>query len=144
MTAQIRPNRMEVSDRFPMLGFAVRAEEPNVEAEVVLAQLQGLQRPRFEKVTGADGHAAEHLVGLDPGVPGELPAAAYDSFVRDTVAFLEYVAEPTKAKRQALTRRLQAPLLKHLNHYLQLVMPGAGVVVDEALRPVSLRPAGSL
>jgi ubiquinol-cytochrome c reductase cytochrome c1 subunit len=68
----------------------------------VLAQLQGLQRPRFEKVTGEDGHAAEHLVGLDPGVPGELPAAAYDSFVRDTVAFLEYVAEPTKAKRQAL------------------------------------------
>jgi ubiquinol-cytochrome c reductase cytochrome c1 subunit len=68
----------------------------------VLAGLQGLQRPRFEKVTGADGHATEHLVGLDPGVPGELPAAAFDSFVRDTVAFLEYVAEPTKAKRQAL------------------------------------------
>jgi len=37
MTAQIRPNRMEVSDRFPMLGFAVRVDEPNVEAEVVLA-----------------------------------------------------------------------------------------------------------
>ncbi|QNQ09661.1 papain-like cysteine protease family protein [Sphingomonas alpina] len=37
MTAQIRPNRMEVSDRFPMLGFAVRTDEPNVEAEVVLA-----------------------------------------------------------------------------------------------------------
>lgn len=37
MTAQIRPNRMEVSDRFPMLGFVVRTDEPNVEAEVVLA-----------------------------------------------------------------------------------------------------------
>ena len=37
MTAQIRPNRMEVSDRFPMLGFVVRVDEPNVEAEVVLA-----------------------------------------------------------------------------------------------------------
>ena len=37
MTAQIRPNRMEVSDRFPMLGFSVRVDEPNVEAEVVLA-----------------------------------------------------------------------------------------------------------
>lgn len=37
MTAQIRPNRMEVSDRFPMLGFAVRVDEPDVEAEVVLA-----------------------------------------------------------------------------------------------------------
>ena len=37
MSAQIRPNRMEVTDRFPMLGFAVRADEPNVNAEVVLA-----------------------------------------------------------------------------------------------------------
>ncbi len=37
MTAQIRPNRMEVSDRFPMLGFAVRVDQPNVEAQVVLA-----------------------------------------------------------------------------------------------------------
>jgi hypothetical protein len=37
MTAQIRPNRMEVTDRFPMLGFSVRVDEPNVEAEVVLA-----------------------------------------------------------------------------------------------------------
>ena len=68
----------------------------------VLAGLQGLQRPRYETVTGAEGVAAEHLVGLEPGVPGELPAAAYDSFVRDTVAFLEYVAEPHKAKRLAL------------------------------------------
>ena len=39
---------------------------------------------------------------LAPGTPGELPAAAYDSFVRDTVAFLEYVAEPHKAKRLSL------------------------------------------
>ena len=68
----------------------------------VLAGLQGLQSARYEKVTGEDGATVEHLVGLEPGVPGELPAAAYDSFVRDTVAFLEYVAEPTKAKRQAL------------------------------------------
>jgi ubiquinol-cytochrome c reductase cytochrome c1 subunit len=68
----------------------------------VLAGLQGLQQPRYEKATAADGHPVEHLIAFEPGVPGELPAAAYDSFVRDTVAFLEYVAEPTKAKRQAL------------------------------------------
>jgi ubiquinol-cytochrome c reductase cytochrome c1 subunit len=68
----------------------------------VLAGLQGLQRPRYEQVTGEDGHPTEHLVGLEAGVPGELPDAAYDSFVRDTVAFLEYVAEPHKAKRLSL------------------------------------------
>jgi ubiquinol-cytochrome c reductase cytochrome c1 subunit len=67
----------------------------------VLAGLQGLQQGRHERVTGEDGKVTEHLV-LEPGTPGELPAAAYDSFVRDTVAFLEYVAEPHKAKRLSL------------------------------------------
>jgi len=68
----------------------------------VLAGLQGLQRARFEKATGEDGQATEHLVALEPGVAGELPAAAYDSFVRDIVAFLAYVAEPHKARRLSL------------------------------------------
>jgi ubiquinol-cytochrome c reductase cytochrome c1 subunit len=67
----------------------------------VLAGLQGLQQGRQEKTTGEDGKVSEHLV-LAPGTPGELPAPAYDSFVRDTVAFLEYVAEPHKAKRLSL------------------------------------------
>lgn len=68
----------------------------------VLAPLQGLQRPRFETHAGTDGQETRVLVGLEPGVAGDLPAAAYDSFVRDTVAFLEYVSEPHKAKREAL------------------------------------------
>jgi ubiquinol-cytochrome c reductase cytochrome c1 subunit len=77
----------------------------------VLAPLQGLQRPRFEPLHDADGKPEVDaagkpvmaLAGLEPGsVPGDLPAAAFDSFVRDTVAFLEYVAEPNKARREAL------------------------------------------
>lgn len=38
-------------------------------------------------------------------------------------------------KRQALTRRLQAPLQKHLDHYLSLLFPNASLEVDEHLRP---------
>lgn len=38
-------------------------------------------------------------------------------------------------KRQALTRRLQAPLQKHLNHYLSVLFPQATLEVDEQLRP---------
>jgi ubiquinol-cytochrome c reductase cytochrome c1 subunit len=68
----------------------------------VLAPLQGVQRPRFEKARGEDGKEHEVLAGLEPGTPGDMPAAAFDSFVRDTVAFLEYVAEPHKARRQSL------------------------------------------
>ncbi len=36
MPAQIRPTRLEVSDRFPMLGFSIRAEGPLQRAEVAL------------------------------------------------------------------------------------------------------------
>src|SRR6185295_9078141 len=68
----------------------------------VLAALQGLQRPRFEEKVNKEGKTFKELVGLEPGVPGEMPAATYDSFVRDTVTFLEYVAEPAKAKRLSL------------------------------------------
>jgi len=68
----------------------------------VLSALQGTQRPRYEKKADKEGMETEHLVALDPGAPGEMPAAAFDSFVRDTVAFLEYVAEPAKGQRKSL------------------------------------------
>jgi len=56
---------------------------------------------------------------------------------------LDLLAQALRTKRQALTKRLQAPLLKHLNHYLQLLMPGASVTIDEALRPVALSWPGA-
>lgn len=40
--------------------------------------------------------------------------------------------------RQALIQRLQAPLQKHLNHYLRLLFADAQLQLDENLRPVSL------
>jgi energy-coupling factor transporter ATP-binding protein EcfA2 len=56
---------------------------------------------------------------------------------------LDLLADQLKAKRQALTLRLQAPLLKHLNHYLQVLMPGASLSLDESLRPVALQAGGA-
>jgi ubiquinol-cytochrome c reductase cytochrome c1 subunit len=80
----------------------------------VLEELQGLQVAGHEKRKedehdgaadaggdGGGGTEAEHLV-LEPGTAGDMPAAAFDSFVRDTVTFLEYVAEPHKARRLSL------------------------------------------
>jgi ubiquinol-cytochrome c reductase cytochrome c1 subunit len=68
----------------------------------VLAGLHGVQTPRYESVPGADGEPVQHLAGLDLATPGEMTAEEFDGFVRDTVAFLEYVAEPAKAQRKAL------------------------------------------
>jgi ubiquinol-cytochrome c reductase cytochrome c1 subunit len=76
----------------------------------VLAPLQGVQRGRFEPAHDAEGKPVVDTAGkpvlalaaLEPGTPGDMPAATFDSFVRDTVAFLEYVAEPHKAARLSL------------------------------------------
>ncbi len=68
----------------------------------VLAGRQGSQRPRFETRKDKSGAESQHLVALEPVSPGTMPAAAFDSFVRDTVAFLEYVSEPAKAQRESL------------------------------------------
>jgi hypothetical protein len=62
MTAQIRPNRMEVSDRFPMLGFAVHSDEADINAEVVLATDIGLfQQQNRTRRTAANFYSSrEH------------------------------------------------------------------------------------
>jgi len=77
----------------------------------VLAPLQGVQHARFEDahdeagkpvIDKTTGKPVKNLAGLEPGVTGDMPAATFDSFVRDTVAFLTYVAEPAKARRESL------------------------------------------
>lgn len=51
---------------------------------------------------------------------------------------LNLLAGLLAGKRQALTRRLQAPLQKHLNHYLQLLFSQASLEVDDNLLPGQL------
>ena len=68
----------------------------------VLAGLQGLHKARIETKKDSNGTESHHVIGFERVTPGELTAAEYDSFVRDTVAFLEYASEPAKAQRQSL------------------------------------------
>lgn len=51
---------------------------------------------------------------------------------------LDLLLELLKEKRHALTQRLQAPLQRHLNRYLQLLFPQARLSVDEHLKPTQL------
>ncbi|ART82295.1 hypothetical protein CBP31_06370 [Oceanisphaera profunda] len=45
-------------------------------------------------------------------------------------------------QRDQLTRKLQAPLQKHLNHYLNLLFPGAEIEVNDQLIPTGFRRNG--
>ena len=55
---------------------------------------------------------------------------------------LDLLAGLLQQKREAATRRLQAPLARRLNHYLQLLFPGATLRLGDDLLPVDLHRHG--
>lgn len=57
---------------------------------------------------------------------------------------LDLLLDLLQARRQELTRRLQAPLQKHLDHYLGILFPDAGLRVNDALVPEQFRRNGDL
>lgn len=62
--------------------------------------------------------------------------------LRRRAVALDHLLGLLKDKRGALTRKLQAPLQKHLNHYLQLLFPAAHLEIDENLSPGPLTRNG--
>ena len=72
----------------------------------VLSSVEGLKSATFHDVTraGEGGQPMHEQVfdGFEPVVAGPLTAEEYDTFVRDTVNFLDYVSEPTQMARRAL------------------------------------------
>ncbi|WP_322994725.1 AAA family ATPase [Castellaniella sp.] len=61
----------------------------------------------------------------------------HDELQRHAAA-LDMLLALLNAKRQALTRRIQAPLQRHLDHYLQLLFPQSRLSVNEDLSPEQL------
>lgn len=72
----------------------------------VLSELEGVKKAVFRSVErkGEDGNpiTEQEFEKFEIVVPGRLSEADYDTFVRDTVNFLDYVGEPNQAKRRAL------------------------------------------
>ncbi|WP_347558656.1 AAA family ATPase [Robbsia sp. KACC 23696] len=53
-------------------------------------------------------------------------------------AALDYLLTLLRDKQKALTQRLQAPLQRHLQHYLSLLFPGAALTLDAKMQPMTL------
>jgi ubiquinol-cytochrome c reductase cytochrome c1 subunit len=72
----------------------------NVGMPHVLADLQGLQSPKYR--TQSDGHGGEQeiIVGFEIIKPGSMSKSEYDQTIHDLVAFLDYLAEPYKQTRK--------------------------------------------
>jgi ubiquinol-cytochrome c reductase cytochrome c1 subunit len=67
----------------------------------VLWELQGIQRAVTETREVA-GEMRTEVVGLELDQPGLMTPSEYNAFVRDLVAFMEYVAEPARLKRERM------------------------------------------
>jgi ubiquinol-cytochrome c reductase cytochrome c1 subunit len=72
----------------------------NVGMPHVLAELQGLQQPKYKSVTDSHGNESEVIVGFEIIKPGSMTISEYDQTVHDLVAFLDYLAEPYKQTRK--------------------------------------------
>jgi ubiquinol-cytochrome c reductase cytochrome c1 subunit len=91
-------------------GFYVQAESPTGVDNTVLAgtsmphvlwELQGFQRAMFSE-HAENGVTTRHFEGFETISEGSMDAAGYDEFVRDTVNFLVYIAEPIRSERRTL------------------------------------------
>ena len=67
----------------------------------VLWELQGYQTAVFSEHT-EDGETTTHFDGFEQATEGTLDAEDFDDFVRDTVNFLTYIAEPIRADRRKI------------------------------------------
>ena len=74
---------------------------PSTSMPHVLWELQGYQKAIFSEHT-EDGETTLHFDGFEQVTAGALDAEDYDEFVRDTVNFLAYIAEPIRADRRKL------------------------------------------
>ena len=68
----------------------------------VLWDLQGYQTAHFTEHANEDGSTTKTFEGFESLSAGTMDAEDYDDFVRDTVNFLAYIAEPVRSDRRKL------------------------------------------
>ncbi len=104
-------------------------------------QARGLQIAQIEATLAAGGaQGLEEELAQAQGAHER--AARRAAELRRRAEALDFLLGRLEARRQALVRRLQAPLQQHLGRYLQLLFPAGRLEVDEALVPGALTRPG--
>src|SRR5688500_11738592 len=85
MATQIRPNRLEVNDRFPMLGFTIRTGEEGKRYELAIATDPALFQPDRRKDRSQRNFFSTRTAGPLPIERGEsvyvLPPEVLSRFI---------------------------------------------------------------
>ena len=92
-------------------GFYVSESSPTGVDNLVLAgtsmphvlwELQGYQEAIYDHHENEDGSVTTTFEGFEVLSAGSMDAEQFDQFVRDTVNFLAYIAEPIRSDRRKL------------------------------------------
>jgi len=75
---------------------------PSTAMPAVLSELEGVKRAVYKTESRPGGGTEQVFDHFELLAPGRLTTAEYESFVRDTVNFLDYVGEPSQMARRAL------------------------------------------
>ncbi len=75
---------------------------PDVSMPHVLWNLQGVQTAVFAEVEASNGSKHKVFENFELNTPGSQTAEEYDRTVRDLVAYLSYMGEPAKLKRESI------------------------------------------
>jgi len=75
---------------------------PGTSMPHVLWELQGYQAAHFTDHNNEDGSVTTTFDGFEQVTAGKMDSEDYDEFVRDTVNFLAYIAEPIRSDRRKL------------------------------------------
>ena len=73
---------------------------PDVGMPHVLWELQGWQKPIYEKATDSHGEEHKQFVGFEQVTEGKLSPKEYDKLVGDLVNFLAYLSDPYNLQRE--------------------------------------------
>ena len=75
---------------------------PGTSMPHVLWEVQGYQAAHFTDHNNEDGSVTTTFEGFEQMTAGKMDSEDYDEFVRDTVNFLAYIAEPIRSDRRKL------------------------------------------
>jgi len=75
---------------------------PGTSMPHVLWELQGYQAAHFTDHVNENGSVTTSFDGFEQVTAGRMDSEDYDEFVRDTVNFLAYIAEPIRSDRRKL------------------------------------------
>ncbi len=107
MPSQIRPNRPDVNDRFPMLGFTIKTDGEKKRYEVAVAADVSLFRPEAKSRRSRSNFYSSRTGGLQPISSGEavyvLPAEVLARFVGQQKMYYALVTYPNGASNPEIS-----------------------------------------